>query len=91
MDSKKIIRAWKDPAYRASLSAAEQAELPDSPSGTPLTELGDDALDGVAGGIDIQMTPPVTIYLCRPTYRFICPPRTHFYLCFPTTVLETPE
>lgn len=38
-----IIRAWKDPDYRASLAAA-----PESPAG--LVELDDVALEGILGG-----------------------------------------
>ncbi|HEX2220838.1 MAG TPA: mersacidin/lichenicidin family type 2 lantibiotic [Gemmatimonadales bacterium] len=45
-----VIRAWKDEEYRASLSAAELAELPAHPAG--LIELGDTDLDAVAGGGD---------------------------------------
>src|SRR6476660_8749807 len=44
---KKIIRAWKDPAYRATLSAAEQAEL-DNPAG--MIELAGTDLELVGGG-----------------------------------------
>jgi len=29
-----IIRAWKDPRYRAGLSATQQAQLPAHPAGT---------------------------------------------------------
>jgi mersacidin/lichenicidin family type 2 lantibiotic len=44
MDKKNIIRAWKDPEYRASL-----AEAPESPAGA--VELEDAALESVAGGL----------------------------------------
>lgn len=37
-----IIRAWKDEEYRMSLSEAEQALLPEHPSG--LIEISDDEL-----------------------------------------------
>jgi mersacidin/lichenicidin family type 2 lantibiotic len=46
-----IIRAWKDPKYRASLSPEEQAQLPEPPSGKPLRELAEDELGVVAGGL----------------------------------------
>ena len=46
---KNIIRAWKDPAYRATLSAAEQAQL-NSPAG--MIELTGTDLDLVGGGGD---------------------------------------
>jgi mersacidin/lichenicidin family type 2 lantibiotic len=43
-----IIRAWKDEAYRASLSEAEQAALPPNPAGA--IELTETELDNVVGG-----------------------------------------
>jgi mersacidin/lichenicidin family type 2 lantibiotic len=48
MSSKNIIRAWKDPVYRNSLSAAERAALPANPAGS--IELSDADLGQVAGG-----------------------------------------
>ncbi len=45
-----IVRAWKDPAYRASLSDEERASLPESPSGRAMTELEDGELLGISGG-----------------------------------------
>jgi mersacidin/lichenicidin family type 2 lantibiotic len=33
MSKQDIIHAWKDAAYRDSLSAAERAALPDNPAG----------------------------------------------------------
>jgi len=42
------IQAWRDPAYRASLSEAELAQLPENPAG--IIELTGTALDVVAGG-----------------------------------------
>jgi mersacidin/lichenicidin family type 2 lantibiotic len=43
-----IVRAWKDPVYRASLSAAERAALPPNPAG--LVELSRAELGLVQGG-----------------------------------------
>ncbi len=48
MTSIDIVRAWKDEEYRASLSAAELAALPDNPVG--MIELDDAALEAAAGG-----------------------------------------
>lgn len=48
-----IIRAWKDADYRSSLSAAEQATLPEHPAGDlALTEedLGAVVGGGIGGG-----------------------------------------
>lgn len=48
MSRKNIIRAWKDPEYRASLSAAERAMLPENPAG--LVEMTDAEMDSLDGG-----------------------------------------
>ncbi len=50
MDTSTIIRAWKDPQYRARLTPAQLAALPESPSGKPLTELEETDLDNAVGG-----------------------------------------
>jgi mersacidin/lichenicidin family type 2 lantibiotic len=47
MSINKIIRAWEDPEYRSSLSAAELAALPESPAGA--IELTDAELGEVLG------------------------------------------
>jgi mersacidin/lichenicidin family type 2 lantibiotic len=43
-----VIRAWKDPAYRASLNARQLADLPPSPAGE--IELAPAELNRVVGG-----------------------------------------
>jgi mersacidin/lichenicidin family type 2 lantibiotic len=48
MTKRSIIRAWKDEEYRASLSEAERALLPDSPAG--LLDLGPAELAATDGG-----------------------------------------
>jgi mersacidin/lichenicidin family type 2 lantibiotic len=45
-----IIQAWKDPEFRASLSAEERAMLPESPVGRSLTELEPEELASAVGG-----------------------------------------
>jgi mersacidin/lichenicidin family type 2 lantibiotic len=50
MKKELIIRAWKDPAFRASPSAEERAALPESPSGKALTELDESELTAIIGG-----------------------------------------
>ena len=47
MSSFDIVRAWKDAEYRQSLSAEEQALLPEHPAG--VIELTDEELNGVDG------------------------------------------
>jgi mersacidin/lichenicidin family type 2 lantibiotic len=49
MSSKNIIRAWKDEAYRLSLSEAERAALPEHPAG--VVELGEAELGVIDGGL----------------------------------------
>jgi len=46
-----IIRAWKDPEFRASLTSEERAALPALPSGKPVTELEEGELSEAMGGI----------------------------------------
>jgi mersacidin/lichenicidin family type 2 lantibiotic len=48
MSHEDIIRAWKDPEYRMSLSEEERAQLPEHPAG--LIELTDAEMEAVAGG-----------------------------------------
>ena len=48
LDKDKIIRAWKDPQYRATLTPEEQAALPPCPAGDP--SMTDAELERIAGG-----------------------------------------
>jgi len=67
MNAETIIRAWKDPEFRASLSPAQRQVLPECPSGRPLPELDEDDLVDVVGGAIIRPTPPIYVsclYLC---------------------------
>ena len=50
MDTASIIKAWKDPEFRARLSTEQRAALPECPSGSPLTELGEEELNDITGG-----------------------------------------
>jgi mersacidin/lichenicidin family type 2 lantibiotic len=50
MEKDRIIRAWKDPEFRASLSEQERASLPGHPSEEALSELREVELAQVAGG-----------------------------------------
>lgn len=43
-----IIRAWKDPEFRSSLSDEERTQLPENPAGA--IELTDEELELVVGG-----------------------------------------
>ncbi len=43
-----IVRAWKDPEYRNSLTEGELAMLPSNPAG--MVELSDSELEEVDGG-----------------------------------------
>ena len=82
MSNKNIIRAWKDPVYRNSLSESERAALPPNPAGA--IEISDADLGRVAGGIvpgsSINCPTNVTCGLCSLdcyTNVFTCPPAPH--------------
>jgi mersacidin/lichenicidin family type 2 lantibiotic len=49
-----VIRAWKDPRYRDSLSEADQLLLPPNPAGT--VELSDKELSAINGGVTWTIT-----------------------------------
>ena len=48
MDRRSIVRAWKDPEYRKSLTPEELASLPPNPAGD--LELFEQDLEKVSGG-----------------------------------------
>jgi mersacidin/lichenicidin family type 2 lantibiotic len=48
-----IVRAWKDEAYRQSLSEDMLDELPTNPAGE--LELTDACLDAIYGGTDVDL------------------------------------
>lgn len=66
MSKTSVIRAWKDPNYRKSLSAAERASLPANPAG--LIQLTDEDLGRMAGGADTPLTIGTKCY----TIKFTC-------------------
>ena len=49
MSKRKIVQAWKNPAFRQSLTATERAALPANPAGA--TRLNENELEQVAGGL----------------------------------------
>jgi len=64
-----LVRLWKDPSYRASLSPEELKELPHHPSG--VVDLTDDQLRAASGvaGIIVTTFKTCTEYTFR---RFHC-------------------
>jgi mersacidin/lichenicidin family type 2 lantibiotic len=66
-----IIRAWKDPEYRAGLSAAERAELPESPAGPSVGELEESQLGHAVGGGGPGFSSPIR---CRTLDLGLCGP-----------------
>lgn len=65
-----VIRAWKDPSYRAGLSEDEKAMVPAHPAG--LVDLSDEELKK-ASGLNTQAH--TTAMKCTDTYvRFHCCP-----------------
>ena len=75
MNINNIIRAWKDENYRLSLSAAEQAMLPENPVGA--LELSDAQLGAVSGAeastIGSILCTAKSICVCPDTYA-LCKP-----------------
>jgi mersacidin/lichenicidin family type 2 lantibiotic len=61
MSKQNIIRAWKDAEYRNSLSAAEQAALPDNPAGAIELTLAE--LEAVTGGSNTSY-PDISSHSC---------------------------
>jgi mersacidin/lichenicidin family type 2 lantibiotic len=57
-----IVRAWKDPVYRKTLTPEQLASLPPSPAG--LGKLTDDELARIAGGMARQGTTTCTKNPC---------------------------
>jgi mersacidin/lichenicidin family type 2 lantibiotic len=51
MKKEDVVRAWKDPEYRASLTTEQREALPDCPAGSPLAELREEELLGIVGGM----------------------------------------
>lgn len=50
MKRETIIRAWKDPEFRASLTTEERSGLPECPAGPAFTELDESELQDAIGG-----------------------------------------
>lgn len=71
MSMNTITRAWKDEAFRASLSDDELAALPAHPAGA--IELPDEALNEVAGGASyLSFCRTVCGVYCAITREFNC-------------------
>jgi mersacidin/lichenicidin family type 2 lantibiotic len=68
MSNVNVIRAWKDEAYRLSLTDAQRAALPENPAG--LAELAETDLGQVAGGL---------FGVFNPSWIDACPS----WFCFP--------
>jgi mersacidin/lichenicidin family type 2 lantibiotic len=67
MKKEHVIRAWRDPEYRASLSEAERAALPDHPAA--LIELGETELGRPAAAAAV---PPKTYTRSTAVYSYGC-------------------
>jgi mersacidin/lichenicidin family type 2 lantibiotic len=59
MSNNNVVRAWKDPVYRNSLTEAERAALPANPAGS--IELSDEDLGKVSGGLFNPTIHPCTL------------------------------
>ena len=73
-----VIRAWKDPVYRAALSDEERAALPGHPAG--LEELSDDQVRVAGSAVVITTAPTCTNYTFL-NMRQCCPVLTTAPTC----------
>lgn len=92
MNPETIIRAWKDPEFRACLTSEQLHTLPENPSGRPMTELEDEDLTDVVGGGLPGLTRP-TILTTRPPTFTILTTKVSFAGCpsiagCPTTIVQ---
>jgi len=57
MNVRDVVRAWKDPAYRASLTQQQRSALPENPAG--VVDLSDAELEATDGrGITVNTSDP---------------------------------
>jgi mersacidin/lichenicidin family type 2 lantibiotic len=78
MNKTDVIRAWKDPVYRASLSEEARAALPQHPAG--LADLSDDQLVALGASTPVTTAPTCTEYTFL-NWRSCCPPITTAITC----------
>lgn len=57
--SEVVVRAWRDPAFRASLSQAERVAVPESPCGVT------DLCGEFGGGVRMSITASTTLTTCE--------------------------
>lgn len=81
MKKEMILRAWKDPEYRASLSTEQRAELPENPAGKALTELDTADLEQVTGGLEAQVKYPKTVPFASCVVRCVRPEVNSVDIC----------
>jgi mersacidin/lichenicidin family type 2 lantibiotic len=70
MNTETIVRAWKDPEFRARLTSEQLAALPESPSGKSMTELDEDDLGDAVGGV---INPTIRLTFTRGSAYDACP------------------
>ena len=80
MSNSNIIKAWKNPAYRSTLSAAERAALPAHPAGS--VEISEEDLGQVAGGLKPKDTDIIcTWIICTDVMCTLATNCTHNLYC----------
>ena len=70
MNKTDVIRFWKDPLYRSTLTAAELNQLPTHPAG--VLELEDQQLRAISGGVALTTAIDCTEFTFRNS-RSCCP------------------
>ena len=56
MKRETIVRAWKDPEFRASLTSEERSAVPECPAGLSFTELDESELGDAVGGAGLNLS-----------------------------------
>jgi mersacidin/lichenicidin family type 2 lantibiotic len=70
MSNRNVIRAWKDPVYRNSLSEAERSSMPANPAGA--IEISDGDLGKVSGGYPPPLPIPISGVACSFIIKTVC-------------------
>lgn len=74
-----VIRAWKDPIYRATLSEEQLAALPMHPAG--VTELSDDQIRMTGAAGEVQTTAMTCTEYTFLNWTACCPVQTTALTC----------
>jgi mersacidin/lichenicidin family type 2 lantibiotic len=87
MKKETIIRAWRDPEFRESLTSEERAALPECPAGQSITDLDEGELASAVGGALVRFDVDGTC-ICSDWTGTITTTRTTFTTTRQQTIKE---